>query len=115
MNEKLVKVVEFLKTLKCKNVSTFDLSDEGGEKFFVIVSAISSTDTKKVADELCTLMKFDKDRLDGYHKGEWIILDDDPIIVHIFTSNERAKYNLDRLYKSKEIDVLKSIKKKKSK
>ena len=114
MNTQLVKIVEFLKTQKCKNISTFDLSDESEEKFFVVVSAQSNLETKKLADELSAFMKYDKPR-DGYHKGEWIILDLSPIIVHIFTAADRARYNIDRLYKSKEIDVLKSLKKKKSK
>ncbi len=114
MNTQLVKIVEFLKTQKCKNISTFDLSDESAEKFFVVVSCQNNLETKKLADELSLFLKYDKEK-DGYHKGEWIILDVDPIIVHIFTVVDRAKYNIDRLYKSKEIDVLKSLKKKKSK
>lgn len=114
MNAKLVATVEYLKTLKCKNLATFDLSENGEEKFFILVSAANCDETKKVADELCAFLKYEGDR-DGYHKGEWIVINDEAIIVHIFTLADRAKYNLDRLYKSKEIDVLKTIKKKKSK
>lgn len=114
MNAKLIATVEFLKNLKCKNLSTFDLSENGEEKFFVVLSAANCDETKKIADEVCTFLKYDGER-DGYHKGEWIIINAEPIIVHIFTAADRAKYNLDRLYKSKEVDILKSIKKKKSK
>ena len=55
------------------------------------------------------------DEKDGYCKGDWIILNADPIVVHLFTYAERSRYNLDKLYKSKEIDLFKEIKKKKSK
>lgn len=114
MKDELVKLVEYLKKIKCKNISTFDLSENGEEKYFIIVSATSCDETKKIADEVCEFIGYDKEK-DGYHKGEWIILNAEPMIIHIFTATERAKYNLDRLYKSKEIDVLKPLKKKKSK
>lgn len=114
MRESLVKIVEFLKSIKCKNISAFDLSENGEEKYFIIASALNTDDTKKAADEVAEFIGYDKDK-DGYYKGEWIILNAEPIIIHIFTTAERAKYNLDRLYKSKEIHVLKPSKSKKSK
>lgn len=114
MNAKLVKLVEFLKSIKAKNLSTFDLSEGEEEKYFIVVSGLGNTETKKIADATMAFLKNDAS-LDGYYKGEWIVIEQSPIVIHIFTSNERAKYNLDRLYKSKEIDVLKNIKKKKSK
>ena len=48
MKEELVKLVEYLKKIKCKNISTFDLSENGEEKYFVIVSATSCDETKKI-------------------------------------------------------------------
>lgn len=114
LNEKLLAVVEALKAAKCKDISSFNLTDDGEEKFFVLASAPTSDDTKKVADILCEKFECVGEK-DGYFKGEWIIMNFEPVIVHIFTQAHRAKYNLDRLYKSKEVDVLKYIKKKKSK
>lgn len=114
MREYLIKIVEFLKSVKCKNISTFDLTENGEEKYFIIASANNPDDTKKVADEVSAFIGYDKEK-DGYYKGEWIILNAEPIIIHIFTVSERAKYNLDRLYKSKEINVSKPLKNKKSK
>ena len=114
MREILAKIVEFLKSAKCKNISTFDLSENGEEKYFIIASAANCDDAKRAADDLAAQIKYDGEK-DGYHKGEWIILNAQPIIIHIFTAAERAKYNLDRLYKSKEINVLKPLKNKKSK
>ena len=114
MNDKLIKLVEHLKTLKCKNLATFDLSDGDEEKFCVIVSGANTLETKKIADEVCEDPRFAGEK-DGYHKGEWIIINTSPIILHIFTQPERTKYNLDRLYKSKEIDVVKTMKKRSKK
>lgn len=114
LNEKLLAIIETLKSAKCKDISSFDLTDNGEEKFFVLASAPNTDDTKKIADIMCE--KFDCiGEKDGYFKGEWIILNFEPVMLHIFNQAHRTKYNLDRLYKSKEIDVLKYIKKKKSK
>lgn len=114
MNEKLLKIFEFMKENKCKSIATFDLTENGDEKFFVVASLPNAEENKKAADLLCD--KFDSDaEKDGYHKGEWIILTFGNIYVHLFTLASRARFNLDRLYKSKEIDLVKFMKKKKSK
>lgn len=114
LNEKLLAIIEELKVAKCKNISSFDLTDSGEERFFVLASAPSTDDTKRIADIMCE--KFDcVGEKDGYFKGEWIILNFEPVMLHIFNQAHRTKYNLDRLYKSKEIDILKYTKKKKSK
>ena len=114
MDDKVVKIVEFLKNAKCKNVSAYDLSENGEAKFFVLSSVQTADDNKKVADELSKNFEL-TDEIDGYHKGEWIILNFDKIYVHLFIQTAREHYNLDRLYKSKFIDLAKFIKKKKSK
>lgn len=114
MNETIVKIAEHLKHLKCKNIAVFDLSEGGGEKFFIVASALNCEATKHVADELAEKINYTGEK-DGYHKGEWIILNDSPYIIHIFTVTDRAKYNIDKLYKSRDIDIAKYIKKKKSK
>ncbi len=114
MNEQLIKIYEMLKKFKCKNVATFDLTENGETKFFVIASCLNADDNKKVADELCKNFDLIGEK-DGYHKGEWIILRFSNIYVHLFISTIRTKYNLDRLYKNREIDLVKYLKKQKSK
>lgn len=114
MNDKLIEIFEFLKNEKCKNVVAFDLTENGDEKFFIIASCQTAEENKKIADDLTNNFEL-VDEKDGYHKGEWIILPFNKLLVHLFTNSSRAKYNLDRLYKSKEIDIAKFLKKKKSK
>lgn len=114
LNEKLLAIIEELKSTKCKNISSFDLTENGEERFFVLASVAGSDEAKRMADHMCEKFEYIGEK-DGYFKGEWIILNFDPVMLHIFTQTHRAKYNLDRLYKSKEIDVSKINKKKKSK
>ncbi len=36
---------------------------------------------------------------DGLFKGDWIVLDFKDILVHIFTKETRARFNIEKLYK----------------
>lgn len=38
---------------------------------------------------------------DGYKEGNWILLDYNDIIVHIFLPEDRNYYNLEKLWESK--------------
>lgn len=112
LSKELVKVFEFLNEEKCKKISVFDISENEDIKFLVLANNTSANDNRKVADsfaeKFCYLGK-----IDGYHKGEWIIFDLDDIVIHLFVTSQREKYNLDRLYRSKEIDLAKILQKKK--
>ncbi|MBD5656974.1 MAG: RsfS/YbeB/iojap family protein, partial [Candidatus Eremiobacteraeota bacterium] len=37
-------------------------------------------------------------RTEGYSDGGWILIDLGPIVVHVFTPEQRAFYNLERLW-----------------
>ena len=42
---------------------------------------------------------------EGYNRGEWIVFDLDDVIIHSFTCEKRAKYNLDKLWQNKKLIV----------
>lgn len=109
-SKELVKIFEFLTAKKCKKISVFDISEGEVPKFLVLANNSSANDNRKVADEFCSEFNF-LSKVDGYHKGEWIIFDMEEIVVHLFLPNQREKYNLDRLYRAKEIDLIKILQK----
>ena len=37
-------------------------------------------------------------RMDGYREGRWVVLDYGDVLVHVFHQEERAFYNLERLW-----------------
>ena len=37
--------------------------------------------------------------MDGIIKGDWIVMDFDDVVVHIFTKGTRQKFNIEKLYK----------------
>ena len=51
--------------------------------------------------------------IEGYNKGEWILFDFDDVIVHSFIPSAREKYNLDKLWQNKKVNIAKQSKKSK--
>ena len=54
-----------------------------------------------LADELEFKLKelgIAPDRVEGYRSDSWVVLDYETVVVHIFTSEARSFYDLDRLW-----------------
>ena len=73
--------------------------------YFVICSGNSTRQTQAISDEITE--QFRKINLrpintEGYHTGEWILLDYGAFIVHIFTQTSRQFYDLERLWRDAE-------------
>lgn len=111
-SKELVKIFEFLQTEKCKKISVFDISEKDVAKFIVLANNPTANENRRVADVFSEEFGF-YSKIDGYHKGEWIIFDMGEVVVHLFLPSQREKYNLDRLYRAKEIDLIKLLQKKK--
>ncbi len=68
---------------------------------FIIASGNSSTQVKALYDEI--LEKCDDNNLkvrvsEGYGSANWIIIDVEGIMVHIFYHKDREFYNIERLW-----------------
>ena len=68
---------------------------------FVIGTGRSNIQTRAIADgitEAVSAAGFTVSRVEGYKEGTWILVDLGSIVVHIFTPEQRAFYNLERLW-----------------
>ena len=75
--------------------------------YYVITSARSTTHVKSMADELVDKfaeMGITPSHFEGREGGEWLLIDYDNVIVHIFGREARDFYNLERLGGT-EIDI----------
>lgn len=68
---------------------------------FAIVTGRSKVQTRAIADAIVEAVRRDGhslSRMEGYSDGSWILIDLGNVIVHVFTPEERAFYNLERLW-----------------
>ncbi|NMA79956.1 MAG: ribosome silencing factor [Clostridiales bacterium] len=103
----IVKALDSKKAQEIKVIGIRDLTIIAD--YFVIASGTSSTQVKALADETEHILS-KKDvaptRVEGYRGADWIVLDYGSIVVHVFHSQTRDFYSLERLWADGEqIDI----------
>ena len=77
--------------------------------YFVICTGNSNTQIRAFAGELeyrLGLRELPPHNIEGYEEASWVLLDYSSVIVHIFNSETRNFYNLEKLWSdATEIDV----------
>lgn len=80
--------------------------------YFIIISARNARLTRRIEEEIRIYLKKSKlfpINISGLSEGNWILVDYDHFIIHIFTNELREYYELERLWMdSKEIKWAKS-------
>lgn len=100
----LKPLVAILQDNKMKNISIYDNSSEGQERLVIVCSSAKIVDSKKTADAIAEKYHYEG-KIEGYFKGEWIVFDFANVTLHIFLTKVREKYNLDKLYKPKKVEI----------
>jgi ribosome-associated protein len=70
--------------------------------FFVICQGSNQRQIQAVCDEVESALKLQGERaisVEGYGNAEWILMDYGDLVVHIFSDQARAYYDLDRLWR----------------
>jgi ribosome-associated protein len=79
---------------------------QGFADFFLICSGQNIRQIKAIADAIQAAIDARPAHVEGYDGGGWILLDYFDFIVHIFSPETRAFYDLERLWGSAErIDI----------
>ena len=93
-----------------------DVMDAGFTDFFLISSGSNERQTQAIADEIEIRLKKDfqtyPNSVEGRRQGEWILMDYVDFVVHIFLTEKRVYYDIERLRKSArtvDLDQLKTM------
>lgn len=109
-NTMLKTVVNAMENRKAVNVKVLKIDKlTAVADYFVICNGTSVTQIKAIADEI--EFKLEQGGVavshrEGYSSGNWILLDYDNVVVHIFHPTARDYYNLEKLWAdAEEIDI----------
>ena len=81
--------------------------------YFLFCTGDSSRQMQAIADEIQKRLKklgVQASHIEGYQNSEWILLDYFDLVIHIFSKEARAFYDLERLWRDgKKLDTDKLI------
>ena len=81
-----------------------DPIDSGLADFFLITSATNDRQAVAIADEIEARLKRDfgvmPHSVEGRRRGDWVLLDYVDFVAHVFLTERRAFYDIERLRKS---------------
>lgn len=87
---------------KGEQIKIIDISDISSiADYFVIASGNNSNQVQAISDNvLDELIKINlkPSRVEGYNTANWILMDYNDIIIHIFSKDDRFFYNLERIW-----------------
>ncbi len=88
---------------KAEDPTLLDLSTISSfTDYFLILTGRSSRQTQAISDHVEEKLKKTRKRrplsIEGFHKGDWILMDYGDFIVHIFTPPTREYYGLERVW-----------------
>ena len=83
-----------LKVLQLEKISDFT-------DYFILCSGTSERQVQAIADAIEERLRAEKVRplhVEGYNRGQWVLLDYGDLVVHIFQEDTRRFYSLERLW-----------------
>ncbi len=96
---------------KADDIKIFDVKDiTTMTDYFIVCSSDSEPKTKAIANNIERTLKKNgvkPTNIEGQNKLEWILMDYITFIIHIFRSDKRQFYDLDRLWADAKITSIK--------
>lgn len=101
-DEVVTAIVEILDSKSAHDIKVMKVSEKTVlTEYFVICSGNSNTQRRALCgyiEEGLEKRDLRASRIEGYDEGSWIVMDYFNVIVHIFDSNTRDFYKLEKLW-----------------
>ncbi|MDD6089037.1 MAG: ribosome silencing factor [Desulfovibrionaceae bacterium] len=100
--EKAEVIRLWLEENKAADITVLDVSERSScMERMIVVTAMSQRHGRSLADGVLKLageQNYEFLRMEGYRTGEWILLDMNDIVVHVFQAEVRELYRLESLW-----------------
>lgn len=108
--EKMTKIVAALDSKKALDIKAIEIADLTIiADYFVIANGTSTTHVKGLSDEVefkLEQQSIRPDHIEGFSGGQWIAMDYNDVVVHIFYKDTGDLYNLEKLWSDgKAVDI----------
>jgi ribosome-associated protein len=115
--DKITQTPEDLKTLvvktldekKASDIHVIDVRGKSGlTDFIVVASGTSSRHVTSLAEIMREALHKEKIKilsLEGQAQGEWVLMDLNDVVVHLFKPEARAHYDLENLWKENDVTL----------
>ena len=93
--------VEALEDKKAEDITIIDISEVLAD-YFIIADGSNRNQVQAMADsaeEALGRAGYDAKQIEGYQSANWILMDYKDIIVHVFSKEDRAFYDLERIWR----------------
>ena len=95
--------VEALEDKKAEDITIIDISEVSVlADYFIIADGPNRNQVQAMADsaeEALGRAGYDAKQIEGYQSANWILMDYKDIIVHVFSKEDRAFYDLERIWR----------------
>ncbi len=100
--EKIHVVIEALESLKIEDIVVYDMRERSPFfDYFILSTARNSRQLKAAVNHLkehLNAAKYDHPDVEGTHSNAWVLMDAKDVVVNIFTKEERAFYNIEKMW-----------------
>lgn len=97
------KVQEWMDAKNASNIEVIDIQGRSAlADYFIICEGSSERQVKAIADNIeyeATKLGMEPKSVEGAQTARWILMDYSDVIIHVFHQEDRAFYDLERLWK----------------
>lgn len=109
-NKLLESIIKSCEDTKAQDIVILDMENiTPVADYFVITEASNERQVQAIARAIkkdLEAIDLTVTRMEGFNEGRWILVDANEVICHIFHSDERGFYNLERLWgDAKEVEM----------
>ena len=100
-------IVETLEDKKAEDIHVIDITEVSTlADYFVIANGTNRSQIQALADHVQEMLGREGltlKQIEGYNNANWILMDYQDIIIHIFDKENRLFYDLDRIWRDGKI------------